>query len=101
VQPSDAEEDKRISPPVEVVVLDRDGNRVTDEQFRVNLELRGNDDDGKLKGDHSEQTRSGVATFDDLKVDKDGDYRIRASTDGLPSVDSDQFHIRERDEDHD
>jgi hypothetical protein len=96
VQPLDTEEDRRISPPVEVVVLDQDGNRVTDGQFRINLELLG-DDDARLRGDRSRLTQSGVATFDDLRVDRDGDYRIRASTDGLPPVDSDQFHIRERD----
>ena len=96
VQPLDTEEDRRISPPVEVVVLDQDGNRVTDEEFKIKLELLG-DDDGKLKGHKNEDTRSGVATFDDLEVDKDGNYRIRASTDGLPSVDSDQFRIRDRD----
>jgi hypothetical protein len=96
VQPLDTEEDRRIDPPVEVVVLDQQGNRVTDGRFRINLELLG--DDGSLKGDRSRQTESGVATFDDLKVDKDGDYRLRASADGLPSVESRQFHIRERDD---
>jgi hypothetical protein len=77
------------------VVLDRDGNRVTGEQFRINLELLG-DEDARLRGDESERTESGVATFDDLRVDREGNYRIRASTDGLPSADSDQFHIRDR-----
>jgi hypothetical protein len=99
VQPSDTEEDRKISPAVEVAVLDQNGNRVTDEEFRINLELSG--DDGKLKGDRSQGTHSGVATFDDLKVDKDGDYRLHASADGLPSVDSDQFHISRRDHDDD
>jgi Big-like domain-containing protein len=96
VQPSNVEEDRRISPPVEVVVLDRDGNQVTDEEFEIKLELRG-DDDGKLKGDRRERTHSGVASFDNLEVDKDGDYRLHASADGLSSVDSDRFHVRERD----
>lgn len=93
VQPSDAVEDKRISPSVEVVVLDQEGDRVTDEEFEIKLELTG--DEGKLKGDPKELTRSGVATFDDLKVDKEGDYRLRASTGGLPTIESDQFEIRE------
>jgi hypothetical protein len=92
VQPSDVEEDEEIRPPVEVVVLDRDGDRVTDEELEIKLELRG-DDKGKLKGDRNERTQSGIATFDDLKVDKEGDYRLRASADGLPSVDSDQFEV--------
>ena len=94
VQPSDTEEDDRISPPVEVVVVDEEGNRVTGGEFRIKLDLAGGRR-GKLKGDREEQTVSGVATFNDLRVDREGDYRLRASTDGLPSVESDQFEVEE------
>ena len=94
VQPSDTEEDERISPPVEVIVLDQDGNRVTGGEFRIKLDLTG-DRRGKLKGDREKWTVSGIATFNDLKVDREGDYRLRASTDGLPSVESDQFEVEE------
>ena len=93
-QPSDAEEDERIDPPVEVVVLDENGQRVTQGTFKVKLELTGSDD-GKLKGQRDEDTRAGVAIFDDLKVDREGEYRLRASVDGLPSVDSDEFEIED------
>jgi len=92
LQPSDTQRDKNIIPPVEIVVLDQDGERVTEGQFEIMLELTG-DGDGQLKGDRSERTRFGVAVFNDLKVDEVGDYRLHASTDGLPSVDSDQFEI--------
>jgi hypothetical protein len=98
VQPSDAQRDKKISPPVQVEVLDRDGNRVTDETLEIKLELLG--DRGELKGDDDHHTQSGVATFGDLKVDEEGTYRLRASADGLPSVTSDQFRISHRG-DHD
>ena len=91
VQPSDAERDKKISPPIQVEVLDRDGHRVTDETLEIKLELLG--DHGKLKGDDDHHTQSGVATFSDLKVDKEGTFRFRASTSGLPSVVSDEFQI--------
>ncbi|MEP7227740.1 MAG: Ig-like domain-containing protein [Gemmatimonadales bacterium] len=93
-QPSDAEQDERIGPPVQVVVLDEDGERVTQGGFKVKLELTGSDN-GKLKGHRDEDTRDGVATFDDLKVDREGEYRLRASVDGLPSVDSDAFEIHD------
>jgi hypothetical protein len=96
VQPSDTEKDQEISPPVEVEVLDQDGNRVTDEEIEIKLELSG-DEDGKLKGHDKERTRDGVATFDKIKVDEEGDYRLRASADGLPSVDSDQFEVHDDD----
>jgi hypothetical protein len=98
VQPSNTREDREIDPPVEVVVLDQDGDRVTSEEIRVNLELLG-ERDGRLRGDTSERTESGVATFSDLKVERDGDYRLRASADGLPSVNSAEFEIREDDDD--
>ncbi|MGH7510739.1 MAG: Ig-like domain-containing protein [Gemmatimonadales bacterium] len=94
VQPSDTEEGERISPPVEVVVLNQGGNLVTQGEFKIKLELTGSDD-GKLKGHRDEKTRSGVAVFDDLKVDEEGDYRLRASTDGLPPVDSDEFEVED------
>jgi hypothetical protein len=93
-QPSDAEEDERINPPVQVAVLDEHGERVTQGRFKVKLELIGSDR-GKLKGRRDEDTRDGVAIFDDLKVDREGEYRLRASVDGLPSVDSDEFEIHD------
>lgn len=95
VQPTDTDEDQRISPSVEVVVLDQSGNRVTDREFEIKLELRRDGDRGKLKGDRSERTQAGVARFPDLEVDRDGEYRLRASADGLPSVDSDRFEVQD------
>jgi hypothetical protein len=94
VQPSDTEKDKKITPPVSVVVLDRDGQRVTEGEFEIMLELTG-DDDGELKGKRSERTRFGVAIFSNLKVDEEGEYRLRASADGLPSVESDRFEVQD------
>jgi hypothetical protein len=96
VQPSDVRRDRKISPPVVVEVLDRDGNRVTDEVLEVKLELSG-DDHGRLEGDTDHHTRSGVATFDDLKVNHEGDYRLRASADGLSTVDSERFRVHRKD----
>jgi hypothetical protein len=94
VQPSDVEEDKRISPPVEVVVLDQAGNRVTDREIEVKLELS-TDGRGTLKGHRTERTQAGVARFSDLEVDREGEYRLRASADGLPSVDSNRFEVHD------
>jgi hypothetical protein len=95
VQPSDTEEDERISPPVQVEVLDQAGNLVTQGQFEITVELIGDGRQGRgrLDGDRRKLTQGGVATFDDLSVERDGDYRLRASADGLPSVDSDQFEV--------
>jgi len=94
VQPSRTEEKKRISPPVQVEVLDLAGNRVTGGEFEIKLDLSGGRD-GKLKGDRTERTVSGVATFQDLRIERDGHYRLRASTDNLPSVESVEFEVED------
>lgn len=94
VQPSETKEKKKITPPVEVAVLDQQGNLVTSGSIEVKLDLVG-DRRAKLHGGSKEQTRSGIATFSDLSVDREGDYRLRASADGLPSVDSDRFEVKD------
>jgi hypothetical protein len=95
VQPSDSEEDRRISPAIEVEVLDQNGNRVTEGEIEINLDLIGDDDE--LDGDDRERTRLGVAVFDRLEVDQEGEYRLRATADGLTAVESNTFRVHERD----
>ena len=94
VQPSETKEKKKITPAVEVAVLDQQGNLVTSGSIEVKLDLVG-DRRAKLHGGSKEQTRSGIATFSDLSVDREGDYRLRASAGGLPSVDSDRFEVKD------
>ena len=91
-QPSDTREGKPISPPVEVVVLDAQGNRFTDSEIEVKLELTG-DHDGHLGGHRTGRTSSGVATFSDLSVGRRGTYRLHATADGIQSADSDRFDV--------
>lgn len=81
-----------MSPPVEVAVLDQSGDVVTDRDFEINLELL--DRRGKVRADGTVTTRSGVATFT-ISIDRRGEYRLRATTDGLPSVESDRFEVDE------
>ena len=95
VQPTDVEEDRRISPAVEVVVLDQAGNRVTDREFEVKLELVREGRRGSLEGDREQRTQGGVARFSDLEVDREGEYRLRASADGLSPADSDRFEVED------
>jgi hypothetical protein len=92
VQPSDTEERETMSPPVQVAVLDQNGNLVTDREFPIKLELI--DDRDRVRADGTVNTRSGIATFT-IRISRDGDYRLRASTDGLPSVDSDRFEVED------
>ena len=49
VQPSNTKQKKTITPPVEVVVLDQDGDPVTSQEIEVKLDLMGNRH-GRLKG---------------------------------------------------
>lgn len=81
-----------MSPSVEVAVLDQAGNLVTDREFPIKLELLDSDD--RVRAEGTVETRSGIATFT-IRVDREGEYRLRASTDGLPSVASDQFQVED------
>ncbi|HEV7366570.1 MAG TPA: Ig-like domain-containing protein [Gemmatimonadales bacterium] len=94
-QPSDTREDNRISPPVVVMVLDAQGNRFTASEIEVKLELTG-DHDGRLGGNRTERTSSGVATFSDLSVGRRGTYRLHATADGLQAADSDRFDVNSK-----
>jgi hypothetical protein len=95
VQPSDQDEDERLSPAVEVAVVDPFGSVVplSDVKIRMELVPMAN----QLEGDREEDTQAGVAIFDDLRIDRDGeDYVLRASAPDLPelgSVVSEPFDI--------
>jgi hypothetical protein len=97
VQPSDAEADEPITPPVVVAVVDRNGEPVRDFKIRVELELSAGS--GKLSGKLEGDTKDGVVVFDDLEVDEAGEgkvLRARAPEDGyLGTVDSESFDVRE------
>jgi hypothetical protein len=90
VQPSDAEKDTTISPPVEV----------TTEPAAPGVDVTISIDSGPGDfGSGSTTTRttdgSGLATFDDLTIDTAGAYTLLASADGYDSVPSDPFTIYE------
>jgi hypothetical protein len=94
VHPSDTERNEEIEPEIRVGVLDQNG-LVTQGEFEITLELLG-DNDGKIKGHEHETTRSGVATFEEIKIDREGEYRLRATAAGVPSVESQAFQIHDR-----
>jgi adhesin/invasin len=93
VQPSDTEEHETMSPPVEIAVLDQSGSLVTNREFQIKLELI--DDENKVRAEGTRSTESGVATFANIRISRDGDYRLRASTSGLPSIFSSEFEIED------
>ena len=95
VHPSDvAHKSEIISPPVVVELLDDSGNRVTDREITIRLdliEIR----TGKSKGHETATTISGVATYPDLRINVVGTFLLRATAPGLPAVDSNRFVTRE------
>jgi Bacterial Ig-like domain (group 1) len=101
VQPTDTEEDETISPAVAVAIVDVDGDVVPLSGVEIRLELIEEDGDNSddLEGDATEITEDGVATFPDLRVDRDeNDYRLRATAPGRPelgSVDSENFDVED------
>lgn len=98
VQPTTQEEDRRLSPPVEVAVVDPFGTIVPLSKVKIRITL--NPMPNRLKGDHEEDTQGGVAIFDDLRIDRDGEgYVLRASAPELPelgSVESEPFAVTDR-----
>jgi adhesin/invasin len=92
VQPSDTEERETMSPSVEVAVLDESGRLVTDRELQIKLELL--DDDNRVRAEGTSPTRSGVATFA-VRINQEGEYRLRASSDGLPSIISNEFEVED------
>jgi hypothetical protein len=101
VQPSDAEEDEPISPPVAVAIVDDEGDVVPLSGVEIRLELirDSGESSDDLEGETSAVTDDGVAVFPDLKVDhKEKHYRLRAAAPERPelgSVDSETFDIED------
>jgi hypothetical protein len=95
VQPTNlAHRHQIISPPVEVEILDQFGSRITDREFTIRLDLI-EIQTGRSKGFDERRTRSGVAVFDELQINGAGEFRLVATTDGVPSVNSEPFVVNE------
>jgi adhesin/invasin len=93
-QPRNAEEGETL-PTVRVRIVDADGDVVTSATHTVKLELIKLRGSGNLGGDRDRAAVNGVATFDDLKVSKKGEYQLRATATGLESATSSRFVIDE------
>ncbi|MGH7630512.1 MAG: Ig-like domain-containing protein [Gemmatimonadales bacterium] len=92
VQPSDAEEDERLSPAVQVAAVNAGGTPVSSAPGEVEVRLGQNSENARLRGDRTRVFEGGVATFDDLKVTREGaGYTLIAS--GGTEVESGPFRI--------
>ena len=91
-QPSAADVGQ-ILPAVQVVARDSLGG--TDSTFTgsVAIALASNSSGGSLSGTTAVRPINGIATFDNLAIDKAGTYTLRASTSGSAAVTSSAFSI--------
>jgi len=93
VQPNSATAGQAISPPVEIVAKDSLGN--TDSTFTgaVTVSLASNPAGGSLSGTTTTRATAGIASFNDLVIDKAGTYTLSASTNGVTPVTSNAFSV--------
>jgi hypothetical protein len=101
VQPTNTDAGERIQPDVQVTVRDQSGATVTAFTGPIRLEIAANPSNGRLRGDTEETPSNGVAAFDNLRIEEDGNgYTLRASASGVSSATSASFNIsRQRPDD--
>jgi hypothetical protein len=96
VQPTDAIAGESFSPAVVVTALDAQGNTATDYTGNVTVELTGGTgtSGAKLLGTRTVAAVAGVATFDNVSVDKSGTgYTMSARASGRTGATSTAFAI--------
>ena len=94
VQPSAARAGVAIAPAVQVVALDRGGNKVTAATGSVSVNLSTNPAGGVLSGTRTVALSGGVARFADLKVGKAGSgFVLRAAAARLAGAYSNPFSV--------
>jgi hypothetical protein len=94
VQPSNSSAGVAISPAVKVTLLDAFGNVATSATDSVTLALGNNPRNGTLSGTRTVSAISGVATFSDLSINRQGEgYTLVASSGALTGATSAAFNI--------
>jgi len=92
--PTDAMAGAVITPPVQVAIMDAFGSIVTTATNNVAISLDSNPAGGNLSGTLSKAALEGIATFDDLSIDKIGaGYSLKATSEGLTGAYSMPFNI--------
>ncbi|MFQ6108181.1 MAG: PKD domain-containing protein, partial [Candidatus Aminicenantales bacterium] len=94
-QPTDAVAGATIAPPVTVEVRDQWNNLCTsDSTTSVSIAINNNPGGGTLSGTTTQTASSGIATFNDLSIDKAGSgYTLEAASAGLTTAVSISFDI--------
>jgi hypothetical protein len=93
-QPTSAVAGVVISPDITVQVLDAFDNRVTSSSASIAMAIGTNPGGGTLSGTTPQTASSGLATFNNLSINKTGTgYTLVASSGGLTSATSSAFNI--------
>jgi hypothetical protein len=93
-QPSNTAAGSAISPSVQVEVQDDAGNRVTTATNAITVAIGSNPGGSTLAGTLTRNAVNGVATFNDLRLDKVGvGYTLTAGATGLSGAASNPFDI--------
>ncbi len=88
VQPSDTTSGTAISPAIQVRVEDSNGNLVTASNAGVTLSIGTNPGGGTLSGTVTVTAVNGIATFNNIKIDKVGNGYTLIATSGTLSGDT-------------
>ncbi len=88
VEPSSPQqEDEAITPPLQVAIVDADGNVFPLSGVEIELELIRDNRAHDFDGDPTQTTVGGVAVFTDLEIDHHhDDFRFRATAPGMPEL---------------
>ncbi len=93
-EPSNTAAGSTISPFITVEILDASGNRVTSAVNNVTLAILNNPSGGTLSGTLTRAAVAGLATFNNLSINRTGNgYTLRATADGITADDSAAFNI--------
>jgi hypothetical protein len=99
-QPTDSMAGEAIMPALEVEILDR-FNNLTSSLSSVTMSFGANPGGGTLAGTTTEAAIGGIATFNDLWIDKTGvGYTLQATSSGLTGTTSNEFNITPAAADH-
>jgi hypothetical protein len=95
VQPSNTTAGASIAPAIRVEVRDVNNNvDAADNSTSVTLSIKNNPGGGTLTGTATRTVSAGVATFNDIKINKSGTgYTLEATSSGLTSASSNPFNI--------
>ena len=94
VEPTTAAAGASVTPAVEVAIQDALGNLIGDATNAVTVAIGTNPNEGTLSGTTTVNAASGVVSFGDLSIDRDGDdYTLAVTAETLASTTSPPFDI--------